>query len=312
MRKTLTALVLLSATLFILQSVPQRNTTIVQGAEAPGRTMEQWVQTTVGDFESGELDCLAIGDTDGGEMLLAEQEPGQYCPNGVFTSRVREMSFVFNVLGAAWSVEKPMGTNSQLELRVSSDGQQWSEWQMVTQDEDAPAGEALVQGNLTEVTPSRYVQYRLTLGTFDSSVSPVLNEVVLTAMDTTQGPTAAEARAMIIPQESTSGVPQPRIISRKGWGANEAWATREPVYETPTHFVIHHTVTSNDPQDPAYIVRAIYQYHALSQGWGDIGYNFLIDRQGNIYEGRKGGDGVVGVHAGSYNYGRLIASASTR
>jgi hypothetical protein len=77
------------------------------------------------------------------------------------------------------------------------------------------------------------------------------------------------------------------------------------VYETPTHFVIHHTVTSNDPQDPAYIVRAIYQYHALSQGWGDIGYNFLIDRQGNIYEGRKGGDGVVGVHAGSYNYGSI-------
>ena len=305
MRRTLTALVLFSATLFILQSVPQRNTTVVRRTEAQDRTMEQWVQTTVGDFESGEFDCLAIGATDGGEMVLAEQEPGLYCPRGVFTSRVREMSFVFNVMGSAWLVEKPMGTNSQLELRVSSDGREWSEWLAVSADEDGPGGEPLVHGNLLEVTPSRYVQYRLILGTFELSVSPAVREVVLTAMDTTEGPTAAEARAMIIPQESTSGVPQPRIISRKGWGAKEAWATREPVYQKPTHFVIHHTVTPNNPQDPAYIVRAIYQYHALSREWGDIGYNFLIDRQGNIYEGRKGGDAVVGIHSGDYNYGSI-------
>jgi hypothetical protein len=43
----------------------------------------------------------------------------------------------------------------------------------------------------------------------------------------------------------------------------------------------------------------------VSRGWGDIGYNFLIDRQGNIYEGRKGGDEVVGIHAGDYNYGSI-------
>ena len=52
-------------------------------------------------------------------------------------------------------------------------------------------------------------------------------------------------------------------------------------------------------------VRAVYQYHAVSRGWGDIGYNFLIDRQGNIYEGRKGGDAVVGMHSGDYNYGSI-------
>jgi hypothetical protein len=305
MRRTLTALVMFSATLFLLQSIPQKETTVVRGSETQQQTMEEWVQTTVVDFERGEFDCLVVGAADGGEIGLAEQQSGLYCAEGLFTSEAREMSVLFNVLGSAWAVEKPMGTSFQLELRVSGDGGEWSAWMPVPQDEDDAGDDLLVHGNLVEVRPSRFVQFRLTLSTFDPALSPVVREVVVTAMDTTGGPTVGEARAMIIPQESTSGVPQPRIISRKGWGANESWATREPVYETPTHFVIHHTVTSNNPEDPAYIVRAIYQYHALSKGWGDIGYNFLIDRQGNIYEGRKGGDGVVGIHAGDYNYGSI-------
>jgi hypothetical protein len=305
MRRTLTALVLFSATLFLLQSIPQKNTTVVQRTEDQQQTTEQWAQTTVSDFEKGEFECLALGAADGGEIGLAEEQSGLYCAEGLFTSEIHQMSVVFNVVGAAWAVERPMGTSVQLEIRVSSEGREWSAWMPVPQDEDDAGDEPLVHGNLVEVNPSRYVQYRVTLGTFDRALSPMAQEVVITAMDTTKGPSVSEARAMIIPQEATSGVPQPRIISRKGWGANESWATRGPVYEKPTHFVIHHTVTSNNPQDPAYIVRAIYQYHAISKGWGDIGYNFLIDRQGNIYEGRTGGDGVVGIHAGDYNYGSI-------
>jgi len=305
MRRTLTALILFSATLFILQVLPEGRVAVVRGTADDGRTMEQWVQSTVDDFEAGDLQCLLSRATGDGEIALAEEQDGSYCAKGVLTSEAHKMSVLFNVLGSAWMVEKPMGTSFHLEVRVSGDGHTWSEWLPINADEDGPGSEPLVHGNLLEVPRSRYLQYRLTLGTFDLDVSPVVGEVVLTAMDTTDGPTVDEARAMIVPQEITSGVPQPRIISRKGWGANEAWATREPVYRTPTHFVIHHTVTTNTPADPAYIVRAIYQYHAVSREWGDIGYNFLIDRQGNIYEGRKGGDGVVGIHAGDYNYGSV-------
>ena len=305
MRRTLTALVLFSATLFILQYLPQKAAIVVRRTGTEEQMTAQWVQTTVHDFEEGELDCLVLEATGDGELALAQEQEGLLCPRGVFTSRMLETSVLFNVVGSAWDVEKPMGTTFQLELRISSDGAQWDDWTLVSADEDGFGSEPLQHGNLIEVAPSRYVQYRLTLGTFEPSVSPLVREVVLTFMNTTEGPTVNEARAMIIPQEATSGVPQPHIISRQGWGATEAWATREPVYRKPTHFVIHHTVTPNDPQDPAYIVRAVYQYHAVSRGWGDIGYNFLIDRQGNIYEGRKGGDGVVGIHAGDYNYGSI-------
>ena len=63
--------------------------------------------------------------------------------------------------------------------------------------------------------------------------------------------------------------------------------------------IVHHTAesdkSSNIPGGDK--IRSIYYYHAKSKGWGDIGYNFLIDQDGNIYEGRSGGDFVVGGHA---------------
>ncbi len=305
MRRTLTALVLFSATLFILQSIPFNEIVVRSESSVQEGAYAEWTQSTLGDFERGELECTALLSLDDGEVALAQEQEGTYCQRGTFTSAVHESSVLFNVVGGAWLVDKPLGTTFQLEVRASPDRKTWTDWGVIPPDEDGPETEQLTHGNLLEVPPSRYLQYRLILGTFETSVSPFVREVVFALMNTRDGPTVEEARAMILPQEGTSGVPQPRIISRKGWGANEAWATRQPIYRRPTTFVIHHTVTPNNPADPAYIVRAIYQYHAISRGWGDIGYNFLIDRQGNIYEGRKGGDGVVGVHAGDYNYGSI-------
>jgi hypothetical protein len=50
-------------------------------------------------------------------------------------------------------------------------------------------------------------------------------------------------------------------------------------------------------------LRLIYYYHAVTRGWGDLGYNYLVDFMGNVYEGRVGGEGAVGGHAFQYNWG---------
>lgn len=79
-------------------------------------------------------------------------------------------------------------------------------------------------------------------------------------------------------------------------------------------FIVHHTDseirdmngdTLTDTRDYSAMVRAIYYYHAISRGWGDIGYNYIIDPLGNIYEGRYGGDKVIGAHAQCYNHGAM-------
>lgn len=68
---------------------------------------------------------------------------------------------------------------------------------------------------------------------------------------------------------------------------------------------IHHTATTNNLDDPAQAIRNIYAWHATKNGWGDIGYNYIIDRDGNIYEGRFGGEGVVGGHVKGANTGSI-------
>ena len=68
---------------------------------------------------------------------------------------------------------------------------------------------------------------------------------------------------------------------------------------------MHHTVSSNSygPGDSAAMIRGMYFFHTNSNGWCDIGYNFLIDRYGQIFEGRFGGGhkAVIGAHAGGFN-----------
>jgi hypothetical protein len=93
------------------------------------------------------------------------------------------------------------------------------------------------------------------------------------------------------------------IIEREAWGADETLRKDEegeviwPVtYEEPKVFIVHHTAGTDGGDDPAATIRAIYYWHAVVLGWGDIGYNYVIDPDGNIYHGRKGGDGVVGGH----------------
>ncbi len=103
-----------------------------------------------------------------------------------------------------------------------------------------------------------------------------------------------------------AAVGQPSIITRAGWGANEALrfdaAGHEmwpPSYSPIQQFFVHHTDGRNDDPNPAATVRSIYYYHAITQGWGDIGYNFLIDSSGRIYEGR---------HARAYAPGEIPTS----
>jgi len=104
--------------------------------------------------------------------------------------------------------------------------------------------------------------------------------------------------------------PQPgsavTVISRAQWGADETLRCTDPVYaDSLAGAVIHHTSGRNDytRKQSAGIVRAIYAYQARTLHWCDIGYNVLVDRFGQIFEGRFGGldRPVQGSHTGGFN-----------
>ena len=108
--------------------------------------------------------------------------------------------------------------------------------------------------------------------------------------------------------------PKPYIYSRAQWGANEKLRDQTARrYGTVKAGFIHHTVNANNytaAQVPA-LLRGIYAYHTQSRGWRDIGYNYLVDRFGRIWEGRCGGvdQAVVGAHTLGYNEVSFAMSA---
>jgi len=105
---------------------------------------------------------------------------------------------------------------------------------------------------------------------------------------------------------------RPYVHTRAQWGADERLMTWTPQSGRVIGAVVHHTAGSNDytaEQVPA-LIRGIYAYHAQSRGWGDIGYNFLVDKFGRIWEGRAGGvdRAIVGAHAVGVNSERFGVS----
>ncbi|MFF8192136.1 N-acetylmuramoyl-L-alanine amidase [Streptomyces bobili] len=143
------------------------------------------------------------------------------------------------------------------------------------------------------------------------------SDVRALAIDTTGGP----ARAFKVPSEPcrVRGVP---YLPRPAWGADESKRYKDGKVNSPEVYyplqaiTVHHTDTPNDDPDPAATVRGIYEYHAVTLDWGDIGYHFLIDEAGTVYEGRYSGgdllpafdpDGrlVTAFHTAGYNSGNL-------
>ena len=241
---------------------------------------------------------------------------------------VVEAEFPFMAVGAR--LDRPAGTGDDvtLQVRSSRDGVIWSSWQSLTAGdgdarEDLPGASSWTR---LLITRGRYLQSRaLVIGPRDqvtASAAGAVESLELHYFNSDSGPGAPLSSSSARPAALTSMANRDEgdtlsatavsVIARAGWGAdeskrrdaagNEIWP---PVYTAPRAQLVHHTVTTNDPADPAAVVRAIYQYHAVSQGWGDIGYNFLVDHRGNLYEGRYGGErqGKItqGGHALQFN-----------
>ncbi|HEY8629810.1 MAG TPA: peptidoglycan recognition protein [Gaiellaceae bacterium] len=113
-----------------------------------------------------------------------------------------------------------------------------------------------------------------------------------------------------IPLRRVSMTGSPPLLGREAWGANEAIRRAPPSYAASVQFaLVHHTAGSNSysASQSAAIVRGIEVYHVKGNGWNDIGYNFLVDKYGQVFEGRYGGvdKNVIGAHAEGFNTGSV-------
>ncbi|HKQ77114.1 MAG TPA: N-acetylmuramoyl-L-alanine amidase [Blastocatellia bacterium] len=103
--------------------------------------------------------------------------------------------------------------------------------------------------------------------------------------------------------------PKPLVVTRTEWGCPDGQITTHGSlsHTTVTHLITHHTAMGSETpgSDWPAVVRSIWDFHVFERGWADIGYNYLIDPNGVIYEGRSGGDNVVGAHFSGVNAGTM-------
>ncbi|MDI3339721.1 MAG: N-acetylmuramoyl-L-alanine amidase [Sphaerobacter sp.] len=228
-------------------------------------------------------------------------ERGVFPTSGQYQSAVFHTEQPYNSIEVGWIADVPEGSRLELAVRTGSDGG-WSDWVHLHADPHAqPVNGGRTYAAPVLTGPSTQVQYRVALVPNERGEAPRLHEVEIAAVDTSPPARLLAATPLI----------DGWIIPRAGWGADESLRFKDgeevwpPEYAPIQKVIVHHTVTQNRPPDPAAAIRAIYYYHAVTLGWGDIGYNYLIDWDGRVYEGRYGGPGVIGGHALQYNRGSI-------
>lgn len=212
----------------------------------------------------------------------------------------------FSLVGATWSdAHAVLGGAVEVRTRRSDDGS-WTGWQRLEADGASPAepgsrdaAEARGSTDPLWVGDSDGIEARVGAGPGRTRPLPAGLRLDLIDPGDPQAPAGA-ARVAVPPR------PAPRMVSRAGWGANESIVRGEPEYSTDVQVLfVHHTAGTNDYRcsESASIIRGIEAYHVKSNHWDDIGYNFLVDKCGTLFEGRRGGVArpVLGAHTLGFN-----------
>ena len=230
-------------------------------------------------------------------------------------SKPLEAAKRFNMVGMTW---KGGPTEPAIALRTRRNGGRWSRWITVYRHaEDGPdprADEPGVRGTTTPVwiREADWVQYRssveleglrLHFVNVRGTASP--GERLMNALRRSANAGVVALAGSLAPGAAGAQGGKPAMVSRRAWGASKCTPRERPAYGQVRAAFVHHTVNANSysREEAPDVVLGICLYHRNSNGWDDVGYNFLVDRFGTIYEGRAGGadSAVVGAQAQGYN-----------
>ncbi|GAB4278773.1 MAG: hypothetical protein Kow0080_30610 [Candidatus Promineifilaceae bacterium] len=280
-------------------------------------------ELAVNNFNDGVLENTAVSAS---AVTLAPN-----ATSGSYLSPVIDAPIPFNVIVPSWTGSTPPTATMQLLVRTGTVDGRWQPWEAIEAHTDwnEPTDE-INHGELLLVPEAdgrhQRIQFAVNFSRQSLQDNPALNEVMFILIDSTAGPSSAEmlrqaqqAQPEAI-AETTMTNPRPTVIPRSVWctSADCNYDPNSASYLDATHMIVHHTVSSNTPRsDWAPVVRAIWAFHTYPasstcsscRGWGDIGYNYLVDQNGVIYEGHLSRDyineDVVGTHASGANSGSM-------
>ncbi len=224
----------------------------------------------------------------------------------------------FDLVAVSWDRSTPSGSSTrstasagaaaepEVQVRVREAGG-WTGWQPLHHGDDGPDGGPAGAAELARgqhasapllTNGADAVQVRV--HTEDGRTPPGLR------VDLVDGGRSGSDAPAVPADSAMAATPVPPVVTRREWGADERLVQGTPsVNPAVRALLVHHTDTTNSyTRAQAYAqIRAIYAFHTKVRGWNDIGYNLLVDRFGQVFEGRRGSltAAVTGAHAGGFN-----------
>ncbi|NMR20856.1 DUF4214 domain-containing protein [Cellulomonas fimi] len=220
----------------------------------------------------------------------------------------------FAMVGLTWP--SGVGTtaiDAQVRTRAGDEWTEWTPFEIADESPDAGTADAAsgARRGMSPVWVGESDAVQLSFATTAAGAPEGLSLALVDPGEVAEPVGGAVAQAAVVEQAAImTAAPKPRIISRAEWGAPATNPCRADTAKQLVGAVVHHTASSNNyasVEDAKAAIRGFYRYHTQSLGWCDIGYNFLVDKWGNTYEGRQGSmdQPVIGVHAGGFNTGTV-------
>ena len=262
------------------------------------------VETATVEVEMGSVAAPAVE----AEVQAGTSEPVDGVATTAPTLTVTRTDVAeFSLVGVTWAYD-PAVTDTLVQVRVHAADGSWGTWTEVgAETADQGAGGARTGAELRGGTsplwtgPSTGVEVELVTR---AGAQPT--DVQLDLVDPGESEADAALDGPQVQDTAHAATTMPAIVTRAQWGADESIRTWGPQYAaTVKAATLHHSADTNNytaDQVPA-MMRSIYRYHTVSLGWGDIGYNVIVDKYGRLWEGRYGGlsSTVMGAHAGGFN-----------
>ena len=256
---------------------------------------------------SDSTEEIEVGDDHASDRLVLEgPEIGALLGDDAVSDPIQSHDG-FRRLGLLWDAT----ITGALEVRTSFDGLVWTDWrspEIVSAEEGAHAGhvDAVLgigeEGSIDSDPRAFFYQLRApsTLPTF--VVVEPLPDIPALITEELQLPEEQEELGTIYADVRTTPIGSVKIHTRADWGARAPRCASSSM--TPNRATIHHTVTpTNDSMSAPARLRQIQSFHMFSRGWCDIGYNYLISRDGRVWRAR--GPTKVGAHVSNANTGNI-------
>lgn len=221
----------------------------------------------------------------------------------------------FMLAGVTWDHDAAVDVTSVM-LRLREAGT-WSGWTTLTlaDDPDAADGESRTTRSGTEpLTTTGADGIQVQMRTADGALPRNTQIELVEPGDSDTDEVKQVVAGSVASAATAKDVLEPNIVTRAQWGADEKLGSSWNVYLSKVSaLTVHHTAGTNaytKAQAPK-LVRGILAYHTKSLRWSDVGYQFLVDKYGTIYQGRRGAtvDNPIGAQTGGYNSATIGVSA---